>query len=106
MEFTVTVEGKLSGRNENLLSPVEQVLRRDRKHADVRPTRLIDRHGDRPNVIKTIEKIQCAQGVELHLRILGGIDQNTAAVLIIDYVQRVICNDNAVPGTEAGLNIF
>ena len=99
--FAFTLEGKLGLGPERLFSPVPKLGNGNDPGADIFPARLVDGHGNRLNVVETIEDAERAEGVQHHLRILLGIDQHTLTIFEINNVEELVCHDEAVAGPEA-----
>ena len=67
---------------------------------------LVDGHGNRLDVVETIEDTECAERIQHHLRIFLGIHQHALAVLQIDNVEELVRHDKAVAGAEAVLDVL
>ena len=106
MVFTLSVKGKLCSRGQNLIGPLVEFVLWNGEGADVRASGLVDGHADGVDVVDAVEQLQRTEGVQLHLRVVVGFDQNASAVLVVHDVQRPVCNDDAVAGAEALLDVL
>ena len=104
--FTVSVEGKLGGRGQNLIGPLVEFFLRNGEGADVGASGLVDGHADGVDVVDAVEQLQRTEGIQLHLWVVVGFDQNASAVLVVHDVQRPVCDDDAVTGAEALLDVL
>ena len=104
--FAVSVEGKLCGRGQNPIGPLVEFLLRNGESADVGASGLVDGHADGVDVVDAVEQLQRTESVQLHLRVVVSLDQNASAVLVVHDVQRPVCNDDAVAGAEALLDVL
>ena len=89
-----------------MIGPLVEFLLRNGESADVGASGLVDRHADDVDVIDTVEQLQRTEGIQLHLRIVVSLDQNASAVLVVHDVERTVCDDDAVAGAEALLDIL
>ena len=101
MLLAFAFEGKLGLGFQRFFRPIQKLGNRNDPYADILPARLVDGHGNRLDVIETIEDAECAEGVQHHLRILLGIYQHSLVVLQIDNVEELVRHDKAVAGAEA-----
>ena len=79
--FTVSVKGKLCSRGQNLIGPLVEFVPWNGEGADVGASGLVDGHADGVDVVDVVEQLQRTEGVQLHLRVVVGFDQNASAVL-------------------------
>ena len=106
MVFTVTAEGEFCSWSQNLIRPVVKLVLRDGERTDVGTPRLVDRHTDSIDVVDTVEQLQCTEGIQFHLWIVIGFDQNTASMFVVHDVQSPVSYDDAVAGAESFFYIF
>ena len=67
-------------------------------------SRLVNGHADIINIVDDIKELQGSKRLALHLRIISCIHEDTKDVLVTEYSQGTICNDDAVSGSEALLH--
>ena len=101
MLLAFAFEGKLGLGFQRFFRPIQKLGNRNAPYADILPARLVDGHGNRLDVIETIEDAERTESVQHHLRILFGIHQHALAVLQIDNVEELVRHDEAVAGAEA-----
>ena len=99
--FAFAFEGKLCLGFQRLFRPVPKVGNGNNPGADILPAWLVDGHGNRLNVVETIEDAECAEGVQHHLWIFLAIHQHALAVFEVNNVEQLVRHDEAVAGSEA-----
>ena len=100
--FSVSVEGKLCSRGQNLIGPLVEFVLWNGEGADVRASGLVDDHTDGDDVVvDAVEQLQRTDGVQLHLRVVVSLDKNASAVLVVHDVERPVCDNDAVAGAVA-----
>ena len=72
-----------------------------RAGADVSAPGLEDRHLDGFDIIDPVIDIQGSERIAHHLRVVIGINEDTEAILKINDVKHLICNDQTVAGSES-----
>ena len=99
--LALAVVGHLRPGLQFVLRPGFQVFDGYGPGADVFASRLEDGHRHLTDIVESVVHRQSAERVQLHLRIVLRLDEDSHAVLEVDDVKLVVGNDQAVPGTEA-----
>ena len=83
-EVAVPGKGQLGRGLQDLVRPSVELLLGEGKGADVLASGLIDRHGNRIDVVDVIEQLQSTEAVALHLRVVLRRDQDAKQILPSD----------------------
>ena len=79
--FAFAFEGKLCLGLQRLFRPIPKLGNGNDPCADILPAGLVDGHGNRLDVVETIEDTERTERIQHHLRIFLGIHQHALAVL-------------------------
>ena len=93
--------GQLRPGLEDIFRPGVQLVHRDGPGGHILPAGLVDAHAHLSDVVEGVKQPERAQGIQHHLGILLGLNQNALAVLEVDDVEQLVRHDDAVPGAEA-----
>ena len=99
-EVSFTFDGEVCRRFQGVFCPVQQGFFFHGEGADVAAAGLEDGHADGFDVVDPVIGIQCPECVTHHLRIVFCFHQDAESVFEVDDVQDLVCNDQAVAGSE------
>ena len=95
-EISITGKGEVSGRFQNFIGPLIQVILTDVIGRNVLTPGLIDGHADRIDVINIIEKLQSAKGVAFHLWIVFSGNKYSKTVFVVNHMHSSIADENSI----------
>jgi hypothetical protein len=104
LEVALSGIGELGCGLQRSFYPFVELVLCYREGADIGAAGLVNRHGNRVNVIDAIEDFQSAERVKHHLRIVVSIDLYALTVLIVHDVKRTVRDDDAVAGAKTTLH--
>ena len=104
LEFTLSLICHPGGGCEYHVGPVEEILPAEAPCADVVPAWLEDCHLDSLYVVDVVEGIKGTQRIAHHLRISFASDKDAQAMLVVDDVEDLVGDDDAVSGAETFLD--
>lgn len=95
-EISITGEGEVSGRFQNFIGPLIQVILADLIGRNVLTSGLVDGHADRIDVINIIEKFQSAKSVAFHLWIVFSGNKDSKTVFVVNHMHSSIADENSI----------